>query len=78
MELLEKISGYSAEEAKEELVESLKEDAKVEAMKFIQDTLEEAEMTAQKEAKKIIINTIQRIVLKKPLKCGNYLPPRIR
>jgi ribonuclease Y len=61
LELLEKISGYSADEAKEELIETLKEDAKVEAMKFIQDTMEEAKMTAQKEAKKIVINTIQRI-----------------
>ncbi len=59
--LLEQISGYSAEEAKNELIESLKEDAKADAMKFIQDTIEEAKMTAQKEAKKIVINTIQRI-----------------
>jgi len=61
LELLEKISGYSAEEAKTELIETLKEDAKAEAMKFIQETIEEAKMTAQKEAKKIVINTIQRI-----------------
>ncbi len=61
LELLEKISGYSAEEAKTELVESLKEDAKAEAMKYIQETIEEAKLTAQKEAKKIVINTIQRI-----------------
>ena len=61
LQLLEQISGYSAEEAKSELIESLKEDAKADAMKFIQDTIEEAKMTAQKEAKKIIINTIQRI-----------------
>jgi len=59
--LLEQISGYSVEEAKSELIETLKEDAKAEAMKFIQDTIEEAKMTAQKEAKKIVINTIQRI-----------------
>jgi len=61
LEILEKISGYSAEEAKNELIETLKEDAKVEAMKFVQETIEEAKMTAQKEAKKIVINTIQRI-----------------
>ncbi len=61
LELLEQIAGYSAEEAKAELVQTLKEDAKVEAMKYIQDTIEEAKMTAQKEAKKIVINTIQRI-----------------
>ncbi len=61
LEKLEEISGYSAEEAKKELVEALKEDAKAEAMVFIQETMEEAKMTAQAEAKKIIINTIQRI-----------------
>jgi len=61
LNLLEQIAGYSAEEAKNELVHTLKEDAKAEAMKFIQETVEEAKMTAQKEAKKIVINTIQRI-----------------
>jgi len=61
LEILEKIAGYSADEAKNELVESLKEDAKAEAMKYIQETMEEAKMTAQKEAKKIVISTIQRI-----------------
>jgi len=61
LQKLEEISGYSAEEAKKELVEALKEDAKAEAMVYIQETLEEAKMTAQREAKKIIINTIQRI-----------------
>jgi len=61
LEILEKIAGYSAEEAKNELVETLKEDAKAEAMKFVQETVEEAKMTAQKEAKKIVITTIQRI-----------------
>jgi ribonuclease Y len=61
LEILEKIAGYSAEEAKNELVQSLKEDAKAEAMKYIQETMEEAKMAAQKEAKKIIISTIQRI-----------------
>ncbi len=61
LEILEKIAGYSAEEAKNELVESLKEDAKAEAMKYIQETMEEAKMAAQKEAKKIVISTIQRI-----------------
>ena len=58
---LEVISGVSAEEAKAQLVESLKESAKTDAMVIIQDTIEEAKMTAQQEAKKIIINTIQRI-----------------
>lgn len=58
---LEVISGLSAEEAKEQLVESLKEEAKTDAMSFVQDRVEEAKLTAQQEAKKIIINTIQRI-----------------
>ena len=58
---LEVISALSAEEAKSQLVESLKEEAKTDAMGFIQDRVEEAKLTAQQEAKKIIINTIQRI-----------------
>jgi len=58
---LEVISGLSAEEAKSQLVESLKNEAKSDAMAFIQDHVEEAKLTAQQEAKKIIINTIQRI-----------------
>ncbi|SFR50026.1 ribonucrease Y [Robiginitalea myxolifaciens] len=58
---LEVISGISAEEAKEQLLESLKETAKADAMSYLQSSLEEAKMTAQQEAKKIIVNTIQRI-----------------
>lgn len=58
---LEVISGLSAEDAKAQLVESLKDQAKSDAMALIQDTVEEAKLTAQQEAKKIIINTIQRI-----------------
>lgn len=58
---LEVISGLSAEDAKTQLVESLKGEAKTDAMSYIQDTLEEAKLTAQQEAKKVIINTIQRI-----------------
>ncbi|MBL86829.1 MAG: ribonuclease Y [Winogradskyella sp.] len=58
---LEVISQLSADEAKEQLVESLKEEAKTDAMAYVQDRLEEAKLTAQQEAKKIIINTIQRI-----------------
>jgi len=58
---LEVISGLSADEAKTQLSESLKETAKSDAMAFIQTTVEEAKLTAQQEAKKIIINTIQRI-----------------
>lgn len=58
---LEVISGLSAEDAKEQLVESLKAEAKTDAMAYIQDRLEEAKLTAQQEAKKIVINTIQRV-----------------
>ena len=61
VEQLEIISGLSAEEAKNQIIESLRNEAKTNAMAFIQDTIEEAQLTAQQEAKKIIINTIQRI-----------------
>ena len=58
---LEVISSLSAEDAKAQLVESLKGEAKNDAMSFIQSTVEDAKLTAQQEARKIIINTIQRI-----------------
>ena len=58
---LEVISGLSAEDAKSQLMESLKENARTDAMAYLQTTLEEAKLTAQQEAKKVIINTIQRI-----------------
>ena len=58
---LEVISGLTAEEAKTQLVDSLKNEAKADAMAYIQTTIEEAKLTARQEAKQIIINTIQRI-----------------
>ena len=61
LQQLEVISGLSADEAKEQLVEGLKAEAKSKAMSHIQETIEEAKLTAQQEAKKIIINTIQRV-----------------
>ena len=61
VEKLETISGLSADEAKKELIGSLEKKAKSEAMAFIQQNLEEAKLTVEQEAKKIIINTIQRI-----------------
>ncbi len=61
VEQLEIISGLTAEEAKNQIIESLKTEAKANAMASIQETIEEAKLTAQQEAKKIIINTIQRI-----------------
>jgi ribonuclease Y len=60
-EKLEVISGLSAEEAKNRLVESLKEEAKTEAASYINEIMDDARMTATKEAKKIVIQTIQRI-----------------
>jgi ribonuclease Y len=58
---LEVISGLSADDAKAELVNSLKDQAKTDAMGFIQNAVEEAKMTAQQEARKVVIKTIQRI-----------------
>jgi len=55
------ISSLSAEDAKAQLLESIKDEAKTSAMAYIQNSIEEAKLTAQQEAKKIIINTIQRI-----------------
>lgn len=60
-EVLEVMSGLSAEEAKNRLVESLKEEAKTEASSYINDIIDDARLTANKEAKKIVIQTIQRI-----------------
>lgn len=61
VEQLEVISSLSAEDAKEQLIESLREEAKTDAMAYIQSAIEEAKLTAQQEAKKVVINTIQRI-----------------
>ena len=58
---LESLSGMSAEEAKKQLVEALKDEAKTDAMAYINETMDEARLSANKEAKKIIIQTIQRI-----------------
>ena len=59
---LESISKLSAEDAKNTLIESLKNEAKTEALSYIQTTLEEAKLTAKQDAKKIVIETIQRTV----------------
>ena len=61
VEQLETISGLSADEARDQLVESLKEEAKTNAMSLINEIIDEAKMTANKEAKKIVIETIQRV-----------------
>ncbi len=60
-EQLETISGLSAEQAKERLVDALKEEAKTNALSYINEIMEEAKMTANKEAKKIVVQTIQRV-----------------
>ncbi|HDO27066.1 MAG TPA: ribonuclease Y [Bacteroidetes bacterium] len=57
---LENISHLSADDAKEQLIESLKEDAQADAMVFIRDIVDEAHLTAERKAKKVIIETIQR------------------
>ena len=58
---LETLSGMSAEDAKKQLVESLKDEAKTSAMSYINDIMEDAKLTATRDAKKLIIQTIQRI-----------------
>ncbi len=58
---LSKISGYSVDEAKKNLVEALKDEARTDAMSFIQEIQEEAKINATKEAKRIVIQSIQRV-----------------
>lgn len=58
---LEKISGLSVQEAKTQLVEALKAEAKTEAHSYIKDIIDEAKLTANKEAKRVVIQTIQRV-----------------
>ena len=58
---LEEISGLSVDEARERLVEGLKDEAKSQAQAYINDIMDEAKMTANKEAKRIVIQTIQRV-----------------
>lgn len=61
VEQLEAISTLSAEEAKNQLIESLKEETRTEAMSYINEIMDEAKMTANKEAKRIVVQTIQRV-----------------
>ena len=60
-EKLEELSGLSAEEAKKRLVESLKDEARTDAQSYINEIMDDAKMTANKEAKRIVIQTIQRV-----------------
>ncbi|MGC9470533.1 MAG: ribonuclease Y [Bacteroidales bacterium] len=61
VEQLETISGLSAQEAREQLIESLKAEAKTDAMSYVNEIMAEAKMTANKEAKRIVLQTIQRV-----------------
>jgi len=61
VEILEKISGLSAEEAKQQLIESIREEARTQAQAYIREMMEEARISATKEAKKIVVQTIQRV-----------------
>lgn len=58
---LEHISGLSAEEAKEKLIDSLRDEAKTAAASYINDIMDEAKLTANKEAKRIVVQSIQRV-----------------
>lgn len=58
---LETISGLTTEEARESLIESLKDEAKSQAQQYINEIIDDAKMTANKEAKKIVIQSIQRV-----------------
>ena len=60
-EKLSAIAGLSIEEAKNQLVESIKDEAKTEAMAYVNEMMEDAKLTANKEAKRIIVQTIQRV-----------------
>ncbi len=61
VEQLETISGLSAEDAKNQLIESLKEEAKGQAISYVNEIMAEAKMTATREAKKVVVETIQRV-----------------
>ncbi|HPJ82774.1 MAG: ribonuclease Y [Bacteroidales bacterium] len=61
IEKIESMASMSAEEAKAQLVETMKEEAKSQAMSYISEVMDEARLTAGKEAKRIVVNTIQRV-----------------
>ena len=61
VEKLSVISGLSAEQAKAQLIDNIKDEAKTEAMAYVNEMMEEAKLTANKEAKRIIVQTIQRV-----------------
>lgn len=61
VEALEKISGLSVEQAKTQMIDALKAEAKTDAMSYVKDIMDEAKLTASKEAKRIVVQTIQRV-----------------
>ncbi|MDR0385955.1 MAG: ribonuclease Y [Prevotellaceae bacterium] len=61
IEKLENVAGMTADEAREFLIESMKEEAKAQSLTYINDTIEEAKLTASKEAKRIVVQSIQRV-----------------
>lgn len=61
VEMLEKVSGLTQDEAKGQLVEALKDEAKTEAMTYVKNIMDEAKLTANKEARRIVVQTIQRV-----------------
>nr|WP_319398327.1 ribonuclease Y [uncultured Carboxylicivirga sp.] len=61
VEQLEAISGMSGQEAKDMLIESMKAEAKTEAMSYVNDIMDEAKINANKEAKRIVLQTVQRV-----------------
>lgn len=61
VEVLEKVASYTAQEAKLELMETLKDEARTSAQAYIQEIVEEAELNARNEARKIVVQSIQRI-----------------
>jgi ribonuclease Y len=66
VEMLEKISNYSAEEAKNELVESMKAEAKTKAQAYVQSIMEEAQLNAKNDAKKLLSRPSKELVQNKP------------
>ena len=91
-EMLEEVSGLSAEEAKNRLVESMKDEAKTAAASYINEIMDEAKLNANQQAKKIVIQTIQRVAtetavakmrperlrkfMNKVSGCGSRIPPK--
>ena len=61
VEMLEKVSGLKADDAKLQLIETIKAEAKTQAMSYVKDIMDEAKLTANKEAKKIVLQSIQRV-----------------